>query len=393
METITTLGLMFTEGLMSFFSPCVLPLVPLYFGYLTTNAKSVDEDGKVVYKRSTVIINTIFFILGISTVILLAAITIQSVKSFFEEYTTIISMFGGICLLFFGLMALKVINVPFLEQEHRLNSKVNYSKMSFLKAYLMGFIFSFSWTPCIGPMLSSALVMSATASSASLGYAYIGAYLIGFTVVFLLCGLFVEEVLKLLKEHQSIVKYTEMIGGALILCMGIYTLFNVSNEIINLQRNKTSEVAESTTTGDTPIEQYSFTAYYADGTPFVLADKKGEAVCLTFFRTWCTYCSQEITAFDELIDEYPDMNFYLITNPNDPTEKDIDGVEEWMKENNHKVTVLYDMSGTIESMYGVSGYPYSFLYKADGSVVGYIPGYLEKQYMMEAIEDTLNMSE
>lgn len=386
METITTLGMMFTEGLMSFFSPCVLPLVPLYFGYLTTNAKSVDDEGKVTYKRSRVIINTLFFILGISTVIILAAITVQSVKSFFEEYTTIISMIGGIFLLFFGLMALKVINVPFLEQERRINKQINYSSMSFIKAYLMGFIFSFSWTPCIGPMLSSALVMSATASSSALGYAYVGAYLVGFTVVFLLCGLFVEEVLKLLKEHQNIVRYTEIIGGALILCMGFYTLFNVGKEIINLQ--KTPAVAE-TTVGDTAIEQYSFTASYADGSTFTLAELKGEPVCLTFFRTWCTYCSQEVGELSELVEEYPDMHFYLITNPNDSSEMDVAGVEEWVAEHGANVTVLYDTTNTAHSMYGISGFPYSFLYKRDGSMMGYVPGYLPKEHMSEAIEDTL----
>ena len=97
--------------------------------------------------------------------------------------------------------------------------------MTWLNAYLMGFFFSFAWSPCIGPMLASALVVSAGASSQLLGMAYIGAYALGFVIMFLIVGLFTEELLNLFQKKRNIIRYTEIIGGIIIICMGAYMLF------------------------------------------------------------------------------------------------------------------------------------------------------------------------
>ena len=185
MAPFATISAMFVEGVLSFFSPCILPLIPLYIGYLTADAKTVDENGVITYKRSKVMLTTFFFVLGISTVFFIAGLSILTFKEFFDEYKIVFSMLGGMLLLVFGLIYLNIIKIPALDSEHRLPIKLNFKKMSYFKAFALGFFFSFAWTPCIGPMLSSAVIMAANASSVWLGNAYLLAYALGFIFILL----------------------------------------------------------------------------------------------------------------------------------------------------------------------------------------------------------------
>ena len=376
---------MFVEGVMSFFSPCVLPLVPLYMGYLSAGAKSVDEEGNVTYKRGKVFVATLCFVLGISFAIILMSMAATSFKQWFDDYSLAIRIISGCLLVVFGLMMLGVLVVPFLQQEHRFKLPFSLGSMNGLKAFALGFLFSFGWTPCIGPMLASALVMTSQASDTATGYLYIGAYILGFVFMFLLLGLFTEEILNLLKKHKGVVKWTTIIGGLLVLAMGIYMIGNGAAEVKALSQAAAAS-AETETTGDSMIEKYSFTTVDAQGNTIELKQFKGKPVVLTFFRTWCTYCSQELAVLDKLQDEYPDVYFLLVTSPADSTEKDIAGVEQWMKEHDHKVKVLYDEIGTADMIYGISGFPTTFFFYADGETAGYAPGYMDEDQFRTVME-------
>lgn len=158
----------FLEGLLSFLSPCVLPLVPLYMSYLSYDSKEYDEDGNIKYKTPKVFLMTVFFVLGISVIFLLLALTVDSLKEFLNNYSNVISIVGGVVIIMFGLHETGIINISFVNSERRLNNKLDLSKMSYLKAFLLGFLFSFAWTPCIGPMLSSAIIIASTSKLGSL---------------------------------------------------------------------------------------------------------------------------------------------------------------------------------------------------------------------------------
>ena len=283
---------LFIEGVLSFFSPCVLPLIPLYMGYLTQGAKTVEIDGSVTYKKSKVLFTTLFFVLGISTVFFIIALSVSSFSSVYAKYSILLSLFSGVILVFFALMALNIINIPILNRDFKLPFNLQLNKMDFLTAYFFGFIFSFSWTPCIGPLLGSAIVKAATASSKITGLSYIAVYAFGFILMFLLLGLFTETILDLIKKNQWVIKKTGVLAGIIILSLGLNTIYTSSKDIISLIDNKAVSGGE-TVASELEIDKYNFTLKDSDGNNISLTDFKGKTILMTFYGTWCYYCNQE----------------------------------------------------------------------------------------------------
>lgn len=219
----------FLQGLLSFFSPCVLPLVPLYIGYLAGGAKTVDEDGVIHYRRSKVIVNTLFFVLGVSFAFFLLGFGFTAVGKFFSGNRVLFARIGGVLVILFGVFQLFGSNV--FTREHRLPFRLSRFSMNPAVALILGFTFSFAWTPCVGPALTSVLLMASSASSSAVGYALIGVYTLGFVIPFLAVGLFTGAVLDFFKRHQRVVKYTVKTGGVLMILMGIMMLTGWMNGI------------------------------------------------------------------------------------------------------------------------------------------------------------------
>ena len=227
--------LVFVEGILSFFSPCILPLLPIYMGYLSSNAKSVDENGQIVYRRSSVLKYTIWFILGVSCTFFLMAFAVASARNVFETYHAEITLFGSAVVLLMGLIQLDVIRIPFLMQDHSLMHKLNLNKMNGLTAFLMGFLFSFSWTPCIGPYLTSIVIMAASSADSLQGVLLIAWYAVGFLVPFLCLGLFTAELLRFFKQKQRLFQWAIKLGGIILIVMGCWMGMQAVNELKNGQ--------------------------------------------------------------------------------------------------------------------------------------------------------------
>ena len=377
---------LFLEGLLSFFSPCVLPLVPLYIGYLTSGIDTNLSKAKV---RIQTTVRTLFFVLGISTVFFLAGLGSSALRYFFQKNTIFFSIIGGFLLILFGLFSLGIIDIPFLQKEHRIIS-FKKNKNGIIRSYLLGFFFSFAWSPCVGPLFASAMLKSASAESALIGWLYIGCYTLGFIIIFILLGLFTEEVLMLLKKHTNIVRYTKIIGGIVVLCMGIYML-NIGFTSIKALENKTSDnttvVENSNDENLTDIEKYSFTLKDNKGNDVTLSEYKGKTVVLNFFATWCTYCKMELPSLEEINSTRDDIVIFLVATPNIGNEGSKEYIESFMEENGYSMTVLYDETGEVVSKYNVSGLPTSFFFKPDGSVLGYVPGYVEESSLISILEE------
>ncbi len=212
----------FLQGLVSFLSPCVLPLLPMYIGYLAGGTYQVDEDGEIQYPRRRVFLNTLFFVLGIASTFFILALGFTAAGEFFQTYRRAFAIGGGVLVILFGLYQLGAFGSSFfLARDRRLPFKLDKLTMNPLVAYLMGFTFSFAWTPCIGPAMSSVLLMAASAAQRSQGFLLVGVYVLGFTIPFLLVGLFTTQALDFFKKHTKIMKYTVIIGGLLMLAIGI----------------------------------------------------------------------------------------------------------------------------------------------------------------------------
>mgnify|MGYP004662275457 FL=1 len=378
-------GALFLEGLLSFFSPCVLPLVPLYIGYLTSG---IDTNLSKAKARIQTTVRTLFFVLGISTVFFLAGLGSSALRYFFQKNTIFFSIIGGFLLILFGLFSLGIIDIPFLQREHRIVS-FKQNKNGIIRSYLLGFFFSFAWSPCVGPLLASAILKSASAESALIGWIYIGCYTLGFIIIFILLGLFTEEVLMLLKKNTNIVRYTKIIGGIVVLYMGIYMLntgFTSIRALENRTLDNTTVVDNTNDENLTDIEKYSFTLKDSHGNDVTLSEYKGKTVVLNFFATWCTYCKMELPSLEEINNTRDDIVIFLVATPDIGNEGSEEYIESFMEENGYSMTVLYDETGEVVSKYNVSGLPTSFFFKPDGSVLGYVPGYVEESNLIGILE-------
>ena len=212
----------FLQGLVSFLSPCVLPLLPMYIGYLAGGTYQVDEEGEIQYPRRRVFLNTLFFVLGIASTFFVMALGFTAAGEFFHTYRRAFAIGGGGLVILFGLYQLGAFGSSFfLARDRRLPLKLDRLTMNPLVAYLMGFTFSFAWTPCIGPAMFSVLLMAASTAQRSQGFLLVGVYALGFTIPFLLVGLFTTQALGFFKKHTKIMKYTVIIGGLLMLAIGI----------------------------------------------------------------------------------------------------------------------------------------------------------------------------
>ncbi len=398
-SNITIAGL-FLEGLLSFFSPCVLPLLPLYIGYLTAGFDSTDP-----HHRLRTFINTLGFVLGICTVFVAAGLGSTALKTFFQTYTLQFQLFGGFLLLVLGLMSLGLIQIPFLQKDYRINLEKQ-EKATFLKSYVLGFCFSFAWSPCIGPLLASAIVAAASTPGPFGSLLYLGAYSLGFILPFLAVGLFTDALLTWFKDHKNIVRYTGILGGLIVTGMGIYMLVQASRTILVLQgtRQETPAVVSSGAETSTDViaegeteklnadedevdaVKYNFTLKDASGNEHQLTEYIGKPLLLNFFGTWCTYCNMELPDLQKVADE-GDVQVVLIAAPHLNGEGDIKYVESFMKDAGYSFTILYDDQYQVTRTYGISGYPTTFAMKKDGSFLGYMPGYMPSSMLEEIVAD------
>ena len=151
--------------------------------------------------------------------------------SFFNKNQILFTRIGGIIITVLGLYQVGLFDFKVLKKERKIRLNINISKMNPLIAFLMGFTFSFAWTPCVGPALSSVLILASSAKSSMIANLLIILYSLGFVIPFLLIGLFTTQVLSFLKAKQKLLKYTVKIGGFLLIIIGIMTFTGWMNGI------------------------------------------------------------------------------------------------------------------------------------------------------------------
>ena len=416
----------FIQGLLSFFSPCVLPLVPLYMGYLAGGAKTVDENGKIVYPRRLVFINTIFFILGISFAFFLLGFGFTALGRFFSSNRVWFARISGVIMILFGLYQFGAFgHAAPLEQEHRLPLKLNQFTMNPIIALLLGFTFSFAWTPCVGPTLGSVLLMASSASSSTTGFILIGVYTLGFVLPFLAVGLFAGTVLDLFKKHVRVVQYTVKMGAALLILMGIMTLTGFMNGVTGylsgiVGGNPTSSTqTQAPSTSVDPSSDSSeaekssnengsaelpvipapdFTLIDQYGQTHTLSDYKGKTVFLNFWATWCTPCKREMPDIQALYEAYgensEDLIILGVANPktdDSPYNQDISQEEiiSFLEENQFTFPVVMDTTGDTLMNYAISSFPTTFMIDKEGNIFGYVPGMLTRDMMESIVQQTM----
>ncbi|POP33707.1 cytochrome C biogenesis protein [Lactonifactor longoviformis] len=426
-ETSIPVLTVFLQGLLSFFSPCVLPLVPLYISYLAGGAKRVDEQGRIFYPRKKVMLNTLFFVIGISFTFFLLGMGVTSLGRFFSDNRIWFARISGIVMIFFGLYQLGLFGrSKKLDREHRLPFQLDRWSMNPVTALILGFTFSFAWTPCVGPTLGSVLLMASSSGSSQTGMLLIGVYTLGFVIPFLAVGLFTGAVLGFFRKYQRVVQYTVKVGGILLVFMGIMTLTGMMNGITsylssqgNSAQTQTEQpaaekedsskdkkdnhsVSDSETsdsdTSDTATPAPDFTLVDQNGETHKLSDYKGKTVFLNFWATWCPPCRQEMPDIQALYETYGENKEDLIVlgvanpktddhpNNQDETQEKVAG---FLSENGYTYPVAMDTTGDVFSAYGISSFPTTFMIDKEGNVYGYVSGAITADIMESIVTQTM----
>ena len=204
----------FAAGLLSFLSPCVLPLIPSYVGYLT--GMSVDE---VQQRRGTAVLHGLWFVAGFSLVFILLGAAASAVGTLLRDYQQWVARVGGVLLILFGIYLLGFVRPLFLMREWRV--ELARKPLGYFGSGLVGVTFGAAWTPCIGPILGGILTLAATSAGLGQGMALLAIYALGLAIPFLVTALALDRFLVWFQRFRPYIVWVDRIAGAMLIVLGI----------------------------------------------------------------------------------------------------------------------------------------------------------------------------
>lgn len=207
----------FLEGIISFISPCMLPMLPIYISYFSGNAD----------KKNTALVRSIAFVIGFTLIFCVLGIFAGTIGKILNQYQNIVNIVCGIIVVIFGLNYLEIIHLPLFKG---INKKQNIKDI--FSAFLFGIIFSINLTPCIGAFLGSALMMASVSETAIQGMVLLLAYSLGLGIPFIISAVLLEKLNKtfdFIKKHYNIINN---ICGIFLIIVGILIMFGIMNKVI-----------------------------------------------------------------------------------------------------------------------------------------------------------------
>ena len=211
----------FLGGMLSFLSPCVLPLVPSYLSFVTGMGMEELETGSAEVRR-TALLHSFLFVLGFSLVFMAMGASASYVGQLFRDYQQWIARIGGLLVLLFGLHLLGVTPLNWLNREKRV--QMQRKPVGYVGTVLVGVAFGAGWTPCIGPVLGGILTMAATQEGLAQGVSLLGVYSAGLAIPFMLSAVALTQFLDAFDRLKKYVRYVEWASGALLILVGLLLL-------------------------------------------------------------------------------------------------------------------------------------------------------------------------
>lgn len=224
--TEITLVVAFIAGLVSFLSPCVLPIIPGFLAYLSGTSLA---DAQV--RRRDIFLNSLFFVMGFSVIFALLGVLLNTLlEAVAYDVQIWLARIGGAVIIFFGLYLMRLIPMPFLEREYKVSVKRRF-KSKYLTSFLFGSAFAAGWTPCVGAALGAILGLAASQPGSAFSLLFV--YSLGLGVPFLIVGLFAAQASNAINRYAHILKYINMAFGALLIVLGVLVFTETINLIAN----------------------------------------------------------------------------------------------------------------------------------------------------------------
>jgi cytochrome c-type biogenesis protein len=227
--TDLNIWLAFGAGLLSFISPCCLPLYPAFLSYITgISVQELKEEQAMLRKRA--LLHTAFFLLGFSIIFIVLGLSTTIIGEIFVEYQSLLRQIGAIIIVFFGLVVMGFISPEFLMKDKKM--KFQSRPTGYLGSVLIGIGFAAGWTPCMGPILAGVIALGVSNPAASLTYMI--AYVLGFAVPFFVLSFFLDKLKPIKKFNRQFMK----IGGSFMVIMGILLYFNWMTQLTSFLINR-----------------------------------------------------------------------------------------------------------------------------------------------------------
>ncbi len=212
----------FLAGVISFLSPCVLPLVPGFVGTMTgLSAEQLREDN--TWHWRTILFNAFLFVLGFSVLFISLGASAGAVGRFLSAHRDSLNRIAGAGIVFFGLVLLRLLPFKFLNRDMRFQREIRQGK---LRSFLLGLAFAFGWTPCAGPALTAMLMMAATRESVWQGTALLAVYSLGFGIPFVFVALSLSRCLTVFQKFRRHLLWVERFAGVMLVSVGVLLFFD-----------------------------------------------------------------------------------------------------------------------------------------------------------------------
>ncbi len=357
----------FSAGLLSFFSPCIFPLLPVYIGYFASD--DLPEETPYRTRLISKLLKTLLFVAGICVVFVLLGFGAGAIgKALSSVYFTIAC---GIIVFIFGLQYAEIINIPFLMQEKRFDMSKAASK-GIWWAFLLGVMFSFGWTPCVGPVLATVLGMTAQNGDVLQGGILLFIYALGLSIPFLVLSAGSATLIARIKGLTKYLPIIKKIGGVIIALMGLWMIFSS----ISAVAPDNSGNNESSPNNNMALEEFILPAM--NGDVVTLSDYRGKPVYIDFWTTWCPYCIvniQEFNSFANRINAGDNYVVLSVVTPGYYREMSEKKLREWVAERNLDFPMLLDYNVSLTRHYGINTYPTGVYIAPDGQLAEIHVGY------------------
>jgi cytochrome c-type biogenesis protein len=218
--------LLFLEGIITFISPCILPLLPLYISYFIGG-----NDNNKNYKYNA-LVNALGFVLGFTIIFSLLGTLAGTFGSFIKEQSSIINIVGGVIVILFGINYMGLLKIPFLERSLKFETEIKTFK--FLSSIVFGMIFAIGWTPCVGTFLGTALMIAVNSQETFKGTIMLLIYSLGLGIPFIICAVLIDKLKDAFNFIKKNYKIINIISGLILVTIGIFMMTGHLNKFLSL---------------------------------------------------------------------------------------------------------------------------------------------------------------
>jgi cytochrome c-type biogenesis protein len=390
-----TIGIAFVAGILSFLSPCVLPLVPGYVSLMSgVSIDRLKEGGSASGARSAVILNSLAFNAGLSVIFLALGATAGLVGAAILNNVWV-RIIGGVIIIAFGLQLIGLLKISALYKDTRFFSDDKPRGMA--GSFTLGIAFAAGWTPCIGPILGGIIGLAATSGGWRSGLLLSAFYSAGLAIPFLLTGLGINQFLGFYGKFRRHLHKVEVVSGVILIVVGLlvatgFSTLLASSTLASILPNaeswlKVSPAAPTTTAAPGSLSSFPVAPEVElktlDGKSFQLTELRGRVVLLNFWATWCIPCRSEIP---ELNNMHRDLESRGLSVLGVSTYDGADGVRSFDIKQEYPV-LLGDQ--TVEAKFAVSALPTTFILDRQGRIRAKIIGERRRESFEAAVKPLL----